>query len=122
MPDNRVNDVAVAPDGSRIYAATDKGLAVIEAFETTFAEKAAHFEKVMERHHIRRGFTAAASTPTGDPADAVPDISDNDGLWTGCYVAAESLRYAVTGEQEALGKARRGLNAMLLLTKVTGPS
>ena len=119
VPDNKINDIAVSPDGSIIYAATDKGLAVIEAFETTFAEKAAHFEKVMERHHIRRGFTAAASTHTGDPVDAVPDISDNDGLWTGCYVAAESLRYAVTGEQEALEKARRGLNAMLLLTKVT---
>ena len=50
----------------------------------------------------------------------MPTISDNDGLWTGCYVAAESLRYAVTGEQEALEKARRGLNAMLLLTRVTG--
>ena len=120
VPDNHVNAVAVSPDGSRIFAATDKGLAVIEAFETTFTEKAAHFETVLERIHIRRGFTAAASTPTGDAADAAPDISDNDGLWTGCYVGAESLRYAVTGEEEALEKARRGLNAMLLLTKVTG--
>ena len=119
VPDDHVADIAVTPDGSRIFAATEKGLAVIEAFETTFVEKAAHFETVMEQHHIRRGFTAAASTPTGDPADAVPDISDNDGLWTGCYVAAESLRYAVTGEKEALEKARRGLNAMLLLTRIT---
>ena len=122
VPDNRINDIAVSPDGGRIFAATDKGLAVIEAFETTFAEKAAHYEAVIERSHIRRGFTAAASTPTGDPADAKPDISDNDGLWTGCYVAAESLRYAVTGEPEALEKARRGLNAMLLLTRITNIS
>ena len=120
VPDNKINDIAVSLDGSRIFAATDKGLTVIESFETTFAEKAAHYESVIERCHIRRGFTAAASAPTGDPDGAIPDISDNDGLWTGCYVAAQSLRYAVTGEPEAKEKAKRGLNAMLLLTKITG--
>ena len=120
VPDNRVNDIAVSPDGGTVYAATDKGLAVIGAFTATFAEKAKYYEEIIEKYHIRRGFTANGSTPTGERKDAVPTISDNDGLWTGCYVAAESLRYAATGEQEALEKARRGLNAMLLLTRVTG--
>lgn len=119
VPDNRVNDLAVTPDGGRIFAATDAGLAVIEAFETAFPEKARYYEEIIETHHIRRGFIANGHTPTGELQDAVPTISDNDGLWTGCYVAAESLRYAVTGDTEALEKARRGLNAMLLLTRIT---
>lgn len=120
VPDNKVNDVIQCQGGTRIYAATDKGLAVIEAFSTTFADKAKYYEEIIERHHIRRGFISNGYTSTGELKDAVPTISDNDGLWTGCYVAAESLRYAVTGEREALEKARRGLNAMLLLTRITG--
>lgn len=119
VPDNKVNDV-LCLGGRWIYAATDKGFAVIESFSTTFEEKARYYEEIIEKYHIRRGFTANGYTPTGRLEDAVPTISDNDGLWTGCYVAAESLRYAVTHEQEALEKARRGLNAMLLLTRVTG--
>ena len=120
VPDNKVNDVIVCQGGARIYAATDKGLAVIETFTSTFAEKASYYEEIIEKHHIRRGFISNGHTSTGALKDAAPTISDNDGLWTGCYVAAESLRYAVTGEQEALEKARRGLNAMLLLTRITG--
>ena len=92
---------------------------MIEVFATTFADKAKHYEEIIERHHIRRGFISNGYTPTGELKDAVPTISDNDGLWTGCFVAAESLRYAVTSEKEAQEKARRGLNAMLLLTRIT---
>ena len=119
VPDNRINDLFVSPDGNTIYAATDNGLAMIESFTSIFDEKARYYEDIIEKYHIRRGFTANGHTFTGELKDSVPTISDNDGLWTGCYVAAESLRYAVTGEREALEKARRGLNAMLLLTRIT---
>lgn len=119
VPADKVNDVAVSKDGKFIYAATDCGIAEINAYQSTLAEKAAFHEDFIEKYHIRRGFLACSNYINDDPTTAKPYISDNDGLWTACYVAAESYRYAVTGEKDALEKARRGLNAMLLLTRIT---
>ena len=120
VQDNRVNDIAVSKDGSLIVAATDKGISVISSFEDTLKSKAAEFEKIIEKYHIRRGFTAARNIINNSYDSGNVIISDNDGLWTACYVTAESLRYASTGEKDALEKARRGLKAMLFLTKITG--
>lgn len=120
VPDNRINDIAVIDDGGIIYAATDKGISEITAFETTLLEKALKFDENIEKYHIRHGFTAERKIVNDDINSGYVHISDNDGLWTACYVAAESFRYAATGEKEALEKARRGMNALLLLTRITG--
>lgn len=50
---------------------------------------------------------------------AVPDLSDNDGLWTGLYLAAQSYRYAATGEAEARREAERAFGALEWLESVT---
>jgi hypothetical protein len=47
-------------------------------------------------------------------------ISDNDGLWTALYVAAESFRYAVTRSREARKRASSSLGAMMWLEEITG--
>ena len=120
VPDNKINDIAVTPDGSVVYVATDKGVSAIVSSYMTLAEKAEIFDDRIEKYHIRRGFTAARNVRNYDMENGEVGISDNDGLWTGCYVAAESFRYAATGSKEALEKARRGMKAMLLLTRVTG--
>ena len=121
IPDNKINDIVVTADGNYIYVATDKGVALIKSEYTTLAEKAEYYESIIEKYHIRRGFTAIRELEPGYDMDkGSVHISDNDGLWTGCYVAAESFRYSVTGDKKALAKARRGLNAMLLLTQITG--
>ena len=120
VPDNKINDIAVAPDGSVFYAATDKGVSAVVSTYITLARKAEIFDDRIEKYHIRRGFTASRSINGYDMNNGCVDISDNDGLWTGCYVASQSFRYACTGSKEALEKARRGMKAMLLLTKVTG--
>lgn len=117
---NDINDIAVSDDGSVIYAATDLGVSAISEFETTLAEKAEFYEDMMEKYHIRHGFTATRYVENDDIDAGFVEISDNDGSWTGCYVAAESFRYAVTGEKEALEKARRGMKAMLYLMDITG--
>ena len=120
VPDNNINDVVVSDDGNVIYAATDKGISKITSYYTTLSEKADKFEKIIEKYHIRRGFTATR-TITGNTIDeGYISISDNDGLWTACYVAAESFRYAATKKKDALEKARRGMNALLFLTRITG--
>lgn len=118
--DNKINDVAVAPDGSKIYAATDKGVSVISVYETSLREKADEFEKNIKKYHSRRGFVAERIIDNYDMNSGHVHISDNDGSWTGLYAAAESFRYAVTGEKEALENAREAIKAILLLTKITG--
>lgn len=120
VPDNNITDVAVTADGSVIYAATARGIAKLEAFTSTLAEKAEHYEELIEKYHIRRGFTATRHIENHDMNTGFPEISDNDGLWTGCYVAAESYRYAATGSADALRRARRGMNAMLFLIRISG--
>ncbi len=118
--DDKVNDIAVTDDGKTWFAATDKGISRITSFETSLAEKAQYYDDMIEKYHIRHNFTAVRSVENNDITNGFIEISDNDGLWTACYVAAESFRYAATGSKEALEKARRGLNAMLYLTKITG--
>ncbi len=58
----------------------------------------------------------------GDLAHCRPVMSDNDGLWTAIYVAAECFRYGATGSSAALANARSSLRALLRLESVTGIS
>lgn len=120
VPDNDVLDVAVGADGETVYAATNKGLSVLSACEMTLADKAAFYEDTIEQYHVRRGYIATRSIADYDITKGEIHISDNDGLWTACHVAAESFRYAVTADPLALERARRGMRAILLLQRITG--
>lgn len=111
---NKIRDIAVTGDGSTIYAATDSGLSVISLFDYTLSEKAKYYDGQTEKYNIRHGYVAAHS-PDGTVA-----ITDNDGLWTAWYMAGQCYRYAVTGEQDALEKARRAMKAVMLLENITG--
>ena len=120
VPDNDVHDVALSPDSESVYAATDKGLSVLFERELSLADKAALYEDMIETYHVRRGFVATRTIRNYDMDDGEVQISDNDGLWTACYTAAQCFRYAVTGEQDARSHAKRGMQAMLLLMRITG--
>ncbi|MBC7289234.1 MAG: hypothetical protein H5T86_14590, partial [Armatimonadetes bacterium] len=116
---DEVNDIAVDPQG-RAWIATTEGLCCIEYEPVTLAEKALHFETVTRRRHIRLGYCCANTLRTpGAVDDYIHQASDNDGLWTAIYVAAESFRYAVTGEAEARQFARESALAMCWLEQVT---
>lgn len=120
VPSNNVFCASVSKDGDIIIAGTEKGLSVINRYRTTLSEKAAEYELIAEKYHQRRGFTAERVVYDYDMNNGYVHISDNDGLWTGYYVAAEVFRYLTNGDNEALFRARRGKNAMLLLMNVTG--
>lgn len=120
VPHNDVHDLCVMPDGETVYAATDRGLSMLSLCEMTFADKAALYDETIESYHIRHGFVATRLIKNYDMDNGTVQISDNDGLWTACYVAAQSFRYAVTGDKTALAHARRGMQSTLLLTRVTG--
>lgn len=110
-----------APDASGAWIRTRQGVSRIEFRPYTLEQKAAYFEDRLARRHLRDGFAddCFMASP-GDLAACRPEPSDNDGLWTAIYVAAECFRYAVTGSPEALARARASLDAMLRLESVTG--
>ncbi len=101
LPDDRVNDIHVAGDGSA-WIATEGGIAHLEFREMTLSEKAAVFEKQVRDRHVRHGLvTGCGLREPGDLPTSFTGTDDNDGLWTGMYVAAECFRYAVTRDEEA---------------------
>ena len=121
VPDNTVRDVAVSDDGERLFAATAKGIAEISCCEMSLQDKAAYHEEIIETYHIRRGFVSVREKIENyELSSGIIHISDNDGLWTASNVAAEAFRFGATGNPDALRKARRGMQALLLLTQISG--
>lgn len=112
LPSDTVRDIASGPDSS-VLVLTDKGLAVISFDRITLHDKALFFEKQVRERHIRNGFNATLSGMNkGDLSTGSMEDSDNDGLWTSMYLAAEAFRYSVTRSVEALHNVRESLDAM----------
>lgn len=121
LPDDRVTGFGF--DGSATWIETPKGFARIEYTPMTLAEKSRIFvERIQERHN-RWGLTATSELRVpGDLSTNRAVSTDNDGLWTAMYVAAECFRYKLTGEADARENARRGMQAILKLESITGIS
>jgi len=113
--------LGLAPDASGAWIRTRNGVARIAFRPYTLDQKAAFFEDRLERRHLRDSFVddCFMASP-GDLTRCRPEPSDNDGLWTAIYVAAECFRWAATGSPDALTRARASLDAMLRLESVTG--
>jgi len=120
LPDDRVRDIAFARDGTA-WIATAGGVAELRSRKMTLAEKALYFEEVMRLRHVREpGLMRRAklSTP-GDVSTFGPTDTDNDGLFTGMYLGAESYRYAVTGDEAARQTAEQAFRGLEFLQTVT---
>ena len=120
LPDNRVRDIALAKDGAA-WIATAGGVSVLRRRKMTLADKAASYENVMRERHVRPPglmrrcrLRVAGDTSTFEPMD-----TDNDGLFTGIYLGAESYRYAVTHDPMAKQTAAHAFAAMEFLQHVT---
>ncbi len=121
VPDSKVTGIAVSADCKTAWAATPKGLSRISVSMMTLKDKADYYQETVEKYHVRDGFvTVREGIVNEDMSTGSVEISDNDGLWTGKYVASQALRYAVTGDKDALKNARRSMKSMLLLTSITG--
>lgn len=119
LPDNSVE--AMVAEQGRAWIRTRTGISLIEFKPFTLAEKSALFLDRLRRRHLRYGFVAECEMPrAGDPASCRPVPSDNDGLWTSLYVAAESFRFAATRSPDALRNARESLAALVRLEAITG--
>lgn len=120
LPDDDV--VALAPDAARgMWVRTKTGVSHIELRPMTLEQKAAAFEERVTSRHDRYGMTSDSHlTKAGDLSTNVLESSDNDGLWTAMYGAAECFRYAVTKDSDALARAKKAIEAVLFLEEVTG--
>ena len=120
LPRNDARTVLCAEDDT-VYVGTASGCARLTNRPFTLAEKYDSFEQRVRDRHLRlTGFVnnVRLSRP-GDLATAEPRPSDNDGLWTGLYLAAQSYRYATTGDEQARTFARQAFLAMEWLEAVT---
>ena len=111
----------LADDAHGVWVRTAAGVAHIELKPMTLARKAEIFEERIRKRHDRYGLVASSILrEPGDLASNQLNPTDNDGLWTAMYAAAECFRYAITGSAEALANARKSTEAVLFLEAVTG--
>lgn len=82
-------------------------------------DKARALDALVRERHLADGLLR---TVTVDESGAVTALHHlpSSGLWTAIYLASQSLRYAVTGEAEAVENARVAARGLHDLTAVTG--
>lgn len=117
------DDVTGIASDSRggIWVRCRNGATHIAMAPMTLEAKAELFEQRIRDRHTRHGFVASSHLRMpGDLTSNVTESSDNDGLWTAMYAAAECFRYAASGSQTALNNARRAIGAVLMLEGITG--
>jgi hypothetical protein len=125
LPDDHVTGIGLEPPvkANVIWVETPKGFSRIEYKQMTLAEKSKAFVERVQKRHVRWGMTSDSLLQTpGDLSTNKTVSSDNDGLWTQMYIAAEAFRYAVTKEADARANAKVGFEAMLRLETITGIS
>ena len=96
---------------------TRQDASTIPPEEEVLLRKAMGYERQMaERHLSAEGLVLYRVREEGPPDINLPDTA----IWTGCYVAAEALRWKVTHDPEARERVIRGLKALHDLQQVTG--
>ncbi len=123
LPSDDVLALAAAPDSS-VWVATAEGLSRFQRRAMTLEEKARHFLDICLARHVRPpGLVEKCELKSpGDTSVFSPVDDDNDGQYTGMYLAMESYRYAVTKEPAARENAKRAFHALRFLQEVTGTS
>jgi len=118
LVDNHVIDITEGPDNS-VLILTEKGLSQIYFDRMTLADKAAHFQKIQRMRHIRYGMSSEFNLQEpGQLSSGTLVDTDNDGLWTSMYLAAELFRYAVTKSGDALQNACEAFEGMERLEQI----
>jgi hypothetical protein len=121
LTDNCVNDIAFDQKGDA-WIATDNGVSCIHRNLMTLAEKEQNYYSQLMNKHIRDPWICGnlkLDVP-GDTSSWHNTDDDNDGEYTGGYLAMESFRYAVTKSEDARIKARKAFDFLALLQTVTG--
>ncbi len=103
LPDETVT--AIAAGDRAVYVATPKGMGIIEYEPYTLHNKAEFYERHLDEWGQRRlGFTHKLEWDN-ELQQYVREVSDNDGGYSGNYLAAQCYRFAVTKDPEARERA-----------------
>ena len=118
---DQVNAIAFDKDGNA-WIGTAKGVSKIQRQNMTLAGKEQNYYSQLMKKHMRPPWTCGILRleTAGDTATWRNSDDDNDGEYTGGYLAMESFRYAVTKEEDARLKARKAFDFLCLLQDVTG--
>ncbi len=116
-----VNDIAFDREGNA-WIATSAGVSAIKRKRMTLESKEHYFYDVLMRRHIRDPWiTGQCKLPIpGDTSVWLPEDDDNDGEYTGMYLAMESFRYAATQNPQARENAGKAFRFLAYLQEVTG--
>ncbi len=118
---NQVNDLAFDEEGNA-WIATSGGVSAIKKRSMTLAQKQDYFYDITMKRHIREPWISGP-IKLENPEDLnywQPEDDDNDGEFTGSYLAMESFRYAATKSKDAKDKAKKAFEFLKLLQTVTG--
>jgi len=111
---------AIAVEGHRVFLATDGGLGIIEYQPYTLAKKADYYERHLEEWGQKRLGLVHKLEWDAALKEYVREIGDNDGGYSGNYLAAQSYRYAVTRDPAARREAANTFHALRWLEHMTG--
>jgi hypothetical protein len=117
LADNRMIDIFCDTQGD-VYLLNAGGLTRLQFEPMTLADKADFYQRHLRQNHIRYGLVSDVYLPGGDYAHVRLHDSDNDGLWSAMYLAAESYRFAVAGAEDAQANALDGLDALERLVTI----
>ncbi len=118
LPDEQV--VGIAAGDRSVYIATPKGLGIIEYEPFTLLKKAAFYERHLKEWGQKRlGFVHKLEWDE-TVKEFVREVSDNDGGYSGDFLAAQSYRFAVTKDPEARREAVNTFQSLRWLGLMTG--
>jgi hypothetical protein len=119
--DDHIRSIAVSTDG-HCWLATPAGLSCIENRRMTLEDKANKINEAIDKYHKRTEYgyvDAVALNSANDFSEWVQSDSDNDGLWTSMYGAAQCFEYAVTKSEISKQRAKNAFGAVAFLSEVT---
>lgn len=121
LPNDDVQHIALEGEGTA-WVATAGGVATLRRRPMTLAAKAEHYQRIVAARHVRQPglVEKCVLAQQGDLNTWSPTDTDNDGQYTGMYLAAEAYRYAATLSEEARAGAVRAFEALVRLQTVTG--
>ncbi len=121
LPADDVKGLALTESGD-VLIETSSGISKLARRTTTLEQKMNVIDETLIKHHVREGLVGAINLkePGNLAAGHTQHSDDNDGLWTCIYIAAEAFRYGVTGDATAKRNARRSLEALMFLERISG--